>query len=210
MKAITAIIILLATTAAADNTGSQVRFRSFNNTGGGEMYLGVPDLGVPENRLELDWTWAPTDFFRFGYAEWDIGGITEPRAWAELGYSDALATAKLINQRAMREANMLRVVIWNREPDGWVSMPALQLRRGNDIETLPPFEPTETIELYQLQRAGWCPGRDLDWSLDGIIERSGVFSNSQEKTKIEISVITAGFWPQNECSDTVFRDGFED
>ena len=33
-----------------------VRFRSFRNTSGAEVFLGVPDLGIPDNRVETDYS----------------------------------------------------------------------------------------------------------------------------------------------------------
>lgn len=40
-----------------------VRFRSFANTGGREIFLGIPDLGQGGNRVETDYTWQQPGVF---------------------------------------------------------------------------------------------------------------------------------------------------
>lgn len=43
---------------AHDEDDAGFRYRSFKNTGGSEIYLGVPDLGVAAHRTERNITWV--------------------------------------------------------------------------------------------------------------------------------------------------------
>lgn len=44
-----------------------VRYKSFDNGGDREVYLGVPDLGVGSNRVETDYSWTTNHYLKFDY-----------------------------------------------------------------------------------------------------------------------------------------------
>jgi hypothetical protein len=144
-----------------------VRYRSFANTGGGEMYLGVPDLGVGANRSEINLTWASgPNSVSFSY---DLTDLTSSADGEEIEY----------NIGNLGTLNRLQISVVSRDTDSSVSFENVYL--GSEL-------------LGNFGGPGWnnWTVTDIDLSsgfmLTGDIILSGPFSASQELSKVEVLV----------------------
>ena len=165
-----------------------LRFRNFNNGGGGEAYLGIPDLGKGNHRVELDLNhhkvinekgkkqgtqWAASNDFTFSY----------------LPELDRLALSFRVDQQDFTlhydgftpsgDLNYIQLTLADRDDPATVSVTNLKL--GD-------------TSLGALAGAGWndwhIVGADLQngFTLTGTLNLQGPFSNSAEKNKLEIGM----------------------
>lgn len=213
MKYATAILLIISSLIALADPVNQVRYRAFansggNDTGGSSVYLGVPNLGNPHNRIEQDLQWytngLPNSF--------EYGRISDGNRWmySLVNGEPALVTPDLINFEQLRDADRLVVKIWNRDGmAGGIDMPSFQLRWNGNLVGFYAFFPEGDFDHMTIA-PGVCFGKEQDWNLEGTIQALGPFTNSQEASKIEITLENSGFAPANRCTDTMFADGFED
>lgn len=212
---ITIVLIVSSLSALAADTVNQVRYRAFgnsggNDTGGSSVYLGVPNLGNPHNRIEQDLQWYTNGLpnsFEYGRISDGNGGRW---FYSAVNGEPALITPDLLNSDYLADADRIVVQIWNRDGmAGGIDMPSFQLRWNNHIVGFYQFFPEGLVDAITIA-PGVCFGKSQDWSLDGTIQALGPFTNSQEASKIEITLENSGFAPANRCTDTMFADGFED
>ena len=207
---------LLSLTLAVDalaqtfTDAASVRYRSLSASDGGEeVYLGSGDLGNPANRVaqELDWylNGLPNSF-AFGMVRDSQGGATM--------YSTALGeplltSSELVNSEALASANRIVITMYNRDPLGSFDIPSFRILADGVVLVEDSLFATQPVQSWLWQGQGVCFGQMNNWEVDGVIQAFGPFSNSQEASKVEISLISAGNWPENECSDALMQDGFE-
>jgi len=159
------------------------RFRSFANTGGSELYLGVPDLGSGANRVEKNLTWqAENDIsFTFDPQQDNLVVTVSNESFSEtIEYSDL--SANLVEKGftyTVADLNVMQITLVNRDKAGTVTFANVALN-GQSLGTF-----SET---------GWndwmVSGVDFSqgFTLTGTIQISGTIGNSQEKSKVEIKV----------------------
>jgi hypothetical protein len=144
-----------------------VRYRSFANTGGGEVYLGIPDLGNGSNRNEINLNWGQSNDITYSYdplnrlVSTTVNGST-------LTYDFDLGDENL---------NYMQITLANRD-------------NGTTIEFNDVYLNSESLGSFS--GTGWndwmIKGFDASegFTLTGTLELDGAFSNSQEKSKLEI------------------------
>lgn len=144
-----------------------VRYRSFGNTGGGEVYLGIPDLGDGSNRNEINLNWGDSNAITYSYDPLNRLVSTTVNN-ATLTYDFDLADSNL---------NYVQITLANRDNGTIVEF--------NDVYLNGEF-------LGSFSGTGWndwmvkgFDGSD-GFTLTGTLDLSGTFSNSQEKSKLEI------------------------
>ncbi len=146
-----------------------VRYRSFNNTGGEEVYLGIPDLGAAGNRVGQNITWGVSQEFTFTYdANTDMLSTTVGSNTTKYyTISDPLVDLNYM-QWLVRAQSGTTVEMNNATLNG---------------QSLGSFSATngQTLNWY-------IQGIDLSngFTFTGTINLSGTFTNSQEASKIEI------------------------
>ena len=186
----------------------EIRLRSFNNTGGSEIYAGVASVGTAGNRTELNHTWTQDNWLEINYDSTadllrvtlfdGIGGVID-----SLDYPNwAVNMTNIIgNGFSIQNLNALQIALFNRELDGELSFEDVELDGvvlGGDFDVpAGQLRPTTTRWLLN----DYCFS---DFNLYGRVVRTGTFSNSQENAKIEIRVGT-----DDPRSEVIFENGFE-
>lgn len=175
---------------AHDEDLGAVRYRSFGNTGGDEIYLGIPDLGLADHRTARDfgtskWGSANEISFRYDPAEDELHTFvrTGPTTTFTLTYpnfsSQLASKGKTFGPEAL---NLMQISVVCRAPDSATSSVSLQ-----DVYLDDHF-------LGSFTASGWSDwtvvGYDFSrgFLLRGRLVLSGPFSNSQELSKVEIKV----------------------
>ncbi|WP_420628652.1 hypothetical protein [Candidatus Leptofilum sp.] len=159
-----------------------LRFRSFNNTGGSELFLGVPDLGVGANRNERNIQWAETNSISWTYTPVsDMMNVTVSNTNGDysLEYPDvSLQLEALGKTYSENDLNIMQITLVDRD-QGSVFLQNVML----DDQALGNF----TGEDWN----HWMV-KDFDFSqgfeLTGTLSLVGTFSNSQERSKVEFHV----------------------
>lgn len=150
-----------------------LRLRSFGNTGGQELYIGVGDLGQAANREASEYVWQQGDnAFVFTFDGVSVFELT-------LGNTSLSYTVNEDLSGKMLSA--LNLFVFSRDTASSVTLTSL----GFDGVT--PF-------ATNLPGASWTPYTFEDLSvsgaftMNGIINLDGGFSNSQERSKVEIKL----------------------
>jgi hypothetical protein len=175
------ILTRTAAAAASDTTtelpctfgkGVGVRFRSFGNTGGEEIYVGRGDLGVGANRTarNVAWTRPGTYAFTLVYVP---GTVT------------ATVTGPGVSQTATYAAapsflNAMEVVLADRDADSQVDLEITSSPIGARSFV---GDGTMQILVFRLPKPVTA-----GFSIAGRFTISGPFSNSQEGSKVDILV----------------------
>ncbi len=169
---------------------SGARYRSFGNTGGNEVYLGIPDLGVGSNRAEKGLTWTDgTHLVTFSYepaldrlvATVDLNDdnsvdqtVIYPNFSTQLGNKGKQAGAG--------QMNVMEILVAERDADSTVDFNEVMLNG----QPLGDFG-TDNVNIWGVTGFDFGQG----FTLSGKIVISGPFSNSQEKSKVDIKIGTA-------------------
>ncbi|WP_308916935.1 VPLPA-CTERM sorting domain-containing protein [Jannaschia sp. LMIT008] len=164
-----------ATLTSADQptfTGdAATRFRSFNNTGGQEVYVGSGNLGSPSNRNAAEYNWAPGSYdfsFTVDLAN-DVLTTTLPGL--------APLTRAFTSDDAI---NAFRISVVDRDANGevWLSDLSVNGESLGDV-TDANDEGFQTFFVTGLASAS-------TYSVTGTLNLSGSFGNSQERSKLDI------------------------
>lgn len=154
-----------------------IRFRSFGNTGGDEIYLGIPDLGVAANRAPAQFTWSKpgTHAAMFSYDPGtdtiygDVNGTS-------LSWSNVAATANC----PPADWNALQFDVVGRDPGVTVQFNNFMID-GNPIGD---FDSAGAWKTWTVINYDFSPG----FVITGDIVLDGTFGTSQENSKIELGV----------------------
>lgn len=167
-----------------------VRYRSFANTGGDEIYLGIPDLGNAGNRTALDFgakKWGAENeiTFRYDPVEDELHTIVKTNQTTTFTltyphFSDQLAQkGKTFGPDRL---NLMQISVVCRAADSQTSSVSF-----NDVSL-------DDHSLGSFAASGWSDwtvvGYDFSqgFVLRGRLVLSGPFSSSQELSKVEIKV----------------------
>jgi len=160
-----------------------VRFRSFANTGGGEVYTGLANFGGGPNRVEADLIWTEENIVTFTFdatADKLIASVTSESGTTTIEYADLSAMlAKKGGAYTIADLNVMQITLANRDKNSAATFSNVAIN-GQSVGTF--------------SEAGWndwmVTGIDFSqgFSVTGTIQLSGAFSNSQEKSKVEIKV----------------------
>lgn len=101
-----------------------VRLRSFNNTGGSELFLGTPDLGAGANREERSIRWAATNEISFSYDRPTDNlnvTITNTNGAYPLNYPHlSIQLTALGKTYTVDDLNVMQITLADRDNDGTV------------------------------------------------------------------------------------------
>lgn len=157
---------------ADDCLDAGVRFRSFGNTGGGEVYLGMPDLGVGSNRVERNLTWNnPEMSFHPFVFEYNRNGEISVMIDGELMTYDGINFTNI---------NALLVTVADRDTNSDVRLTNLVVN-GESFPDM-GIEGTLVTEVFLIDEV------PVSGVITGTIELMGEFSQSQELSRVEIRV----------------------
>lgn len=146
-----------------------VRYRSFKPTGGDEVYLGVPDLGVSANRTAQNINWASESRYNFSFTYDPTASLLTS---VVAGYSPLI-----YSYAGDIEVHTLKLDLVNRDVESELILRGLTIN-GEDAGDF-SGSGWNTWMLSSL-----APSSML--TVSGTIERFGAFSNSQELSKIEL------------------------
>jgi hypothetical protein len=154
-----------------------VRYRSFGNTGGNEVYEGVHDLGVAGNRIERGYTWPnpASEQITFEYDP-TLG------TYGQLITTGGFGTLTYDLESELTGLNVFEISVADRDAEGQVNF----LDVAVDGVALGDFVGDGTWQFFDFVAADL--GIDLNdgFLFTGTIELSGTFSGSQELSKVEI------------------------
>lgn len=166
---------------APDETLVGVRYKSFANTGSGELYLGKPDLGVGSNRTERNINWAQgNNAFTMTV---DIANdklttnVTNANGSYDLEYLDV--ASKLTGSLGLADINVLQVTVADRDQGTQSNVDLL----GLTVDGMSAGDFTAT-GWNDWMVSGFSAGSSI--VLSGNIYLDGPFSNSSEKSRIEL------------------------
>jgi len=186
------------------------RYRSLANTGGSEIYLGIPDLGSAARRTEINILWQlGANAFTFTYDKPNnlltttvVNGngtysLTYPNVSAAIGGTCSVTTTQRCarpgdgacplgescNPAALDDLNLLQINIANRDSGTTVDLSSVQLD-GNPLGT------------GTFSGGVGAPGNFLTWTatdycfgagftLSGTLTLGGTFSGSQENNRVD-------------------------
>lgn len=183
-----------------------VRLRSMGNTGGSELFLGVPDLGVGENRTEADVTWSNGDFpFTFTIDRSnDLLQIEIANQVLVYPNLSARIAARTSGFYTLLDLNLLQIDVAQRDAGTTVQILNARLN-GEDIgDFVPPQNGFFTWTV-----TGECVTFPETATVTGTLRLDGTFGRSQELSRVEIK---AGVLESDGLSCVnagIFKDGFE-
>jgi hypothetical protein len=149
-----------------------VRFRSFGNTGGEEVYLGEPNLGDPANRNAAQFTWAPGAYdFEF------VVDLDNDLLSATLDGGTPLT----YSYTGTPTINALQVTVADRDGSGELWLTDLVVN-GTALGAVT----VETDEGFQDFMVSGLTAGLSEYTITGVINVSGSFGTSQELSRIEI------------------------
>lgn len=160
-----------------------VRFRSFANTGGGEVYTGLANFGGGPNRAEADLNWTEENIVTFTFdaaADKLIASVTNELGTTTIEYTELTAALeKKGSTYTIDDLNIMQITLANRDQNSLAIFSDVEIN-GQSVGTF--------------SEAGWndwmVTGVDFSqgFTVTGKIQLAGAFSNSQEKSKVEIKV----------------------
>lgn len=160
------------------NESAAIRFRSFQPTGGEEIYVGTPDLGVASNRLiadEFNWASGGTAFnFSFG-----LDANTDTLSYSLTGDNVAIANSATFAQQP--NINAFKLSISDRDRTGDVFLTNLVVN-GTSLGDVSDSN-LNAFQDYTISGVDFSSGI---FSITGTINRIGPFTNSQESARIEL------------------------
>lgn len=155
-----------------------VRFRSFANTGGREIYLGIPDLGMPGGRVETDYTWERPGVY-FAALHYDAESLLLTTVVINLE-SGNLGLLFFDRFTEPLDLDSILIRLADRDVDSQVDFLAVEV----DGTALGDFIGNESIADYSF------PNGDLNdgFLAYGFLLLQGNFSQSAELSRLEIIV----------------------
>ncbi len=169
-----------------------VRYRSFGNTAGEEIYLGIPDLGLSANRLGANITWAELNKVAFSYDPVKDELTTEVDPGADgldittLTYQGVSSQiAALGKEFTLADLNIMQITIANGDEGTTVNLNDVFLSNADfpDGVSFGSFGGNGTFD-WMLQNFDFVQG----FKITGMIHLLGAFSSNQDLSKIEINV----------------------
>lgn len=188
---LSALVALMATPAlgqsvepgysAYDLQLGGARYRSFANTGGDEIYVGVPDLGRGAARAQRNIRWAAVN--TVGFAVDPQADVLE--AWVvnengvyTLAYDDWFARRAALDGGDVPGLNVLHISMAGRDAGSTVAFEEVTI---NGME-LGDFEPVDGWNDWMVEGVDLVDG----FVIEGVLVLDGPFSNSQERSRLEI------------------------
>jgi len=174
------------TPATTFKKGVGVRFRSFGNTGGDEVYLGVSDLGQAGNRTASNKTWSVPGSYDFTFTYDAVndeltqtidGGpnLTFSNVSTEL--ANAAGNAPTCSNT---DFNALEIVVADRDANSQVNLLDLEV----DGNLLGDYLGNDDFSATVVNGSF-----DTGFTIEGTVElANGSFSNSQELSRVELLV----------------------
>ncbi|MAU01362.1 MAG: hypothetical protein CL608_29835 [Anaerolineaceae bacterium] len=159
-----------------------LRLRSFNNTGGSELFLGVPDLALGTNRNEANIQWAETNGVSFSLNRLTDSlnvTIVNGNGTYSLDYPNVSSQlAALGKTYTVDDLNIMQITLVDRD-EGEVLLQNAMI----DGQTLGDFS-GDNWNHWMVSGYDFSQG----FELTGTLLLTGSFSNSQEMSKIEFRV----------------------
>lgn len=157
-----------------------VRYRSFGNTGGDEIYLGVHDLGVAGNRTAAQFSWTKPGTY-------DVE-MTLASGVLSTSVSDGTSTTLTYGSTIGGPAapctawDALEVVVLNRDVGTTVNL------NGLTVDGIPVDQ--DFVGGSSFATGTWTVTYAFgsDFTVRGQIELAGTFSTSQELSKVQLVV----------------------
>ena len=156
------------------------RFRSFGNTGGGEVYVGIGDVGVGANRVETNYTWVKPGSYAVNFVYDPVAG-TLVAEWDDESLTYTISGGTLPPMDSFELAVVQRDVGATVEFNG-VFCDGASVGAGN-------FAGDGTFLVFPFGEDE-CGDGDLDngFNIGGTLVIDDPFGTSQEKSKLEILV----------------------
>jgi hypothetical protein len=149
-----------------------VRFRSFGNTGGNEIYIGLGDLGVGSNRVEKGYTWTKPGSYPITFT-YDPTALT-------LATTGDFGTLTYNLAAPLSPMDSCEIIVADRDTGSQVDFVDVSY---NGVALDPDdFIGNDGFAAYPLA----FDGLDDGFTFEGTVEISGPFSTSQEKSRVEI------------------------
>lgn len=175
---------LIVTEGAPELTGAGgARFRSFGNTGGEELYVGIHDLGVAGNRSASNLTWSSpgTQSFSVSY---DTGtdDLTGTVGATIVVYNDL--STNLPGGCTIPGLNTMHLQVVARDDDTTVEVDNLEVDGLPAVGSFLSVGNSDEWKDWTITGADFTDG----FTITGDINLTGAFGISQELSKVQILV----------------------
>lgn len=175
------LVVVSGNVAFLDTYGG-ARFRSLANTGGSEIFVGIPDLGVQGNRDERNATWATGDnqitITLDTINDLLTAEVSNANGVFSLTYNNLLANASSIAGAggSLADVNAFQLTVASRDANSDANL--LNVVANGDSAGDFTADGFNDFTIGGLDATNGVV-------LTGNIQLSGNFSNSQEKSRIE-------------------------
>ena len=154
------------------------RFRSFRNTGGGEIYLGTGDLGVAANRVERQFTWQKSVSYSVAF---DFDGSAT--LTSTVSGPNGTSLSKTIAPPGFMDS--FEIILAERDAGSQVFLNNVRLN-GQLVGAV--FSNDGQSSAYRYAAADFGVDLNTGFHFTAEVTLTGPFSNSQEASKVEILV----------------------
>ena len=187
----------VVTAGAADfaNTSLSVRYRSFRNTGGREIYTGIHDLGVVRtsgayrSRQEVDITWASTATITVNYDpstdQLSTTVVTGGRSTTQVTSNASVAAGLFASAGGLGALDAMQGTVAARDVGTTVSFTGVTVNGASVGSFSAAYSSAPTATNW----ADWTlTGIDFaaGFVLTGTISTTGTFSYAQENGKVQL------------------------
>jgi hypothetical protein len=157
--------------------GLGVRFRSFANTGGDEVFMGVGDLGTPP-RGDYGYSWSKPGSHDFTFS-FDGDTTLSVDLDGSMVESYDISADLFKTGCSLADLDRLEIVVANRDTGTTVNLNDLTLD-GADLGSLTG----DGFSVWNISDSDFSAG----FTFTGTVQLDGAFSNSQELSRIELLV----------------------
>ncbi|MCP5096425.1 MAG: hypothetical protein GY943_12805, partial [Chloroflexi bacterium] len=160
-----------------------VQFRSFANTKGEEIYVGVPDFNGKSKRADVDFNWWIINDVSFTFDPQQdklIASVSNYYETTSIEYTDVSTT--LVNEGftyTLDDLNVMQITLSNKDKNGHLIFANVVL----DGQTLGSFS-EDDLNDWMVTGLDFSEG----FTLSGTIYALGSFGKNQEKAHVEIKV----------------------
>jgi hypothetical protein len=178
------------------------RYRSLGNSGGEEIYAGVPDLGTAARRTGANATWVAGDnFVSFTLDPVNdklISSMSNSAGSWSVEYPNLAAQISTFHPgKSIADLDVLKIFMRNGDAQlGYVNVRDVEFD-GTPIDADPyaagmqdftpsVFPPTVALDTWTITGLDFTD--PAGWTMTARIERVGAFSTSQEATRVEFAL----------------------
>ncbi len=162
-----------------------VRFRSFNNTGGQEVYVGIPDLGSGGNRSAINMNWAGSNNITFEFDRTNdqlVVTVLNSNDTYTVAYTDLANQVNSKTGFTLDDLEQMQINVTSRDSEATVDFLNVMIN-GTEFSDNDFNDNSGGTQSWTLSGVDFTQ----TFSVTGLLILGGTFGNSQELSKMEIT-----------------------